>query len=58
MTQSEMKNSIAGIKNTVEGMNRRLSDTEQCISNLEDRIREITQSEEQKESQMKKKKQN
>ena len=49
MTQSEMKNSIAGIKNTVEGMNRRLSDTEQCISNLEDRIMEIIQSEEQKE---------
>ena len=44
-TQSEMKNSIAEIKNTLEGMNSRLSDTEICINPLEDRIMEITQSE-------------
>ena len=49
-TQSEMKNSIAEIKNTLEGMNSRLSDTEICINPLEDRIMEITQSEQQKEN--------
>ena len=33
-------------------MNSRLSDTEECISDLEDRIIEITQSKEQKEKQI------
>ena len=34
------------------GINSRLSDTEECISDLEDRIMEITQSEQQKEKQI------
>ena len=37
------------MKNILEGMNRSLSDTEECISDLENRIMEITQSEQQNE---------
>ena len=33
-------------------MNGRLSETEECISDLEDKIMEITQLEEQKEKQI------
>lgn len=33
-----MKNSIVEIKNTLEGMNSRPRDTEECISDLEDKI--------------------
>ena len=40
------------IKNTLEGMNTRLDDTEECIGDLEDRKMEITQSEQQKEKQI------
>ena len=36
-------------------MNTRLSNTEECVSYLENRILEITQSEQQKEKQIKKK---
>lgn len=36
-------------KNTLEGMSTRLSDTEECICNLEDGIMEIIQSLEQKD---------
>ena len=36
-----MKDSITEIKNTLEGMNSRLSDTEEHISDLEDGIVEI-----------------
>ena len=35
-------------KNTVEGRNSRISDTEECVNDLEDRIMEITQSEQKK----------
>ena len=38
-----MNNSKAGIKYILEGMNSRLTDTEEGISDLEDRIMEITQ---------------
>lgn len=38
---SEMNNLIDGIKSTLEGMNNILSDTEECISDLKDRIIEI-----------------
>ena len=41
-----MKNSIAEI-NTLEGMNSRLSDPEECIYDLKDRIMGITESEQQ-----------
>ena len=47
-----MNNSRAKIKNTLEGMNSRLRDTEEEISDLEGRIMEITQSEQQKEKQI------
>ena len=53
-TQSETKSSINEIKNTLEKMNSRLSGTEECIRDLEDRKMEITQSEQQKEKQVKK----
>ena len=36
------------MKNTLEGTNRRLRDTEEHISDLEDRIMETTQSKQQK----------
>ena len=51
-TQSEMNNLTAEIKNTLEGMNSRQSNTEEHISHLEDRIMETTQSEQQKEKQI------
>ena len=38
------------MKNMLEGINRSLGDTEECISYLEDRITERTQSEQQKEN--------
>ena len=47
---------ITKMKNTLERINRRLSDTEECTRDLEDRIMETTQSEQQKEKQIKKKK--
>lgn len=55
--QSDLKNTIIEIKkkkknNTLEGINiLRLGDTKECVSNLEDRLTEITQSEKQKEKQ-------
>lgn len=38
------------MKNTLEGMNNRLGDKEEHITDLEDRIMKITQIEEQKET--------
>ena len=38
-----MKNIITEMKNTLKGINSRLGDTEESISNLEDRIMGITQ---------------
>ena len=46
--QSELKNTITEMKNTLEGINSRLGGIEECKSVLEDRITEITQSEQQK----------
>ena len=42
--QSELKNTITEIKKkkTVEGTNNRLEDAEECISDLEDKVMEIT----------------
>ena len=42
--QSKLDNSIAMIKTNLEAMTSRLNDTEEQISDLEDRIMEITQS--------------
>lgn len=54
-TQPEMKNSAVEIKNTLEGMKSRLSDnTEEHISDLEDKIMEITQTKRQKKNKFKK----
>lgn len=52
--QYNTKNTIAEIKNTLEGINSGLGDTEEYINYLEDRIIEIIQSEHQTERQMKK----
>ena len=43
---------IVEMKNTLEGLNSRLDDTEVQISELEDRVVEITQSEQQKEKRI------
>ena len=48
-SQPELKNTINEMKNTLEEINSRLGVTEECISDLEDRIMEITQSEKKKE---------
>ena len=47
-----MNNSIAEIKNILEGMNGRWRGREECISDLEDRIMELTRAEQQKEKQI------
>lgn len=41
----ELKNKITEEKSSVDGLNRRVERTEEIISKLEDRIIEITQSE-------------
>ena len=51
--QSELKNTITEMKSTLDGMNNRLDSIEECISDLGNRMMEITQSEEQKEKQIK-----
>ena len=48
-----MKNTINEIKNTLEGINSRITETEKWISDLEDRIVEITAAEKNKEKRMK-----
>ena len=40
------------MKNTLKGINSRLGDIEESISDLKDRIMEITQSEQPKEKQI------
>ena len=52
--ESELKNAVTKIKNTLEGINSRLDDREEWISDMEGRIVEITQSEKQKEELKKK----
>ena len=41
------------IKNSLEGINRRISEAEEQISDLEDKIVEITTAEQNKEKRMK-----
>ena len=50
--QTEMNNTITEIKNTIEGTNCRITEAEQ-ISDLEDRIVEITVEEQNKGKRMK-----
>ena len=40
--QREMNNKITKIKNNLEGTNSRITEAEECISELEDRMVEIT----------------
>ena len=42
--QSELKSTITEKKNTLEGMNSRIGDTEEHISDLEDKMMPNTQS--------------
>ena len=48
-----MNNTITAMKNTLEGINTRITEAEERISNLEDRIVEITAMEQNKEKKMK-----
>ena len=48
-----MNNTINEIKNTLEGINSRISEAEEWTSDLEDRIVEITAAELNKEKRMK-----
>ena len=51
---SELKNIAAEMKNTLQGINSKSDDTEERISNPENRIVEVTQLEGQKEKRTKK----
>ena len=48
-----MNNTINEIKNSLEGINNRITDTEKQISDWEDKIVEITTTEQNKEKRMK-----
>ena len=45
---TEANNTITEIKNILEGIYSRISDTEECISKLEDKMVEITTKEQNK----------
>ena len=51
-SQSKLDNSIAEIKTELNAIKTRLNNAEKWICDLEDRIMEITQSEQQKEKQI------
>ena len=48
-----MKNAITEIRNTLEGNNSGVTEAEEWISELEDRVVEITEAEQNKEKRMK-----
>ena len=48
-----MNNTINEIKNSVEGINSRITEVEEWISHLEDKIVEIITAEQNKEKRMK-----
>ena len=48
-----MNNTINEIKNSLEGINSRITEAEKRISDLEDKIPEITTTEQNKEKRMK-----
>ena len=50
-----MNNTITEMKNTLEGINSRVTEVEEQISVLEDRMVEITATEQNKEKRMKRK---
>ena len=49
-----MNNTITEMKNTLEGINSRITEAEEQISDLEDRMLEFTAAEQKKEERMKK----
>ena len=51
--ETEMNNTIAEIKNIIEGINSRITEAEEWISQLEDRMVEITAEEKNKGKGMK-----
>ena len=51
--QTMMNNTINAIKNSLEGINSRITEAEEQISDLEDKIVEITTAEQNKEKRMK-----
>ena len=48
-----MNNTVTEMKNTLEGVNSRISEAEEQISDLEDRMVEFTAMEQNKEKRMK-----
>ena len=48
-----MNNTITEMKSTLEGINSRITEAEEQISDLEDRMVEITATEQNKETRMK-----
>ena len=51
--QAMVKNTINDIKNTLDGINSRITEAEEWTSDLEDKIGEITTAEQNKEKRMK-----
>ena len=51
--QATMNNTINEIKNSLEGINSRITEAEEWISDLEDKIVDITTTEQNKERRMK-----
>ena len=51
--QAMMNNTINGIKNSLEGNNSRITEAEEWMNDLEDKIVEITTTEQNKEKRMK-----
>ena len=51
--QTMMNNTINEIKNSLEGINSRITEAEEWISDLEDKIVEITTAEQKREKRMK-----
>ena len=50
--RTKLKNTVTESKNTPKGINSKLNDTEEWISDLEDRVVEITATEQKKEKRM------
>ena len=48
-----MNNTITEIKNTLEGTNSRITEAEEWINELENRMLEVTEAEENKEKRIK-----
>lgn len=49
MNQADLKNTITEMKNTLEGLNSRLTNTEEQTSELKDRLVEVNQPEQQQQ---------